>query len=85
MCVRESEVERVCQMKYESDFQCLVQQLWTGLPVHDEAVGDDHLVQVVLIMSGDTEKVQIVAFLIISDLEQEEAISKRLALTDNVR
>ena len=42
------------------------------LPVHDESMGDDHLVQIVLIMSGHTEKVQVMALLIIGDLEQEE-------------
>jgi len=62
-----------------------------GLPVHDESVRDDHLVQIVLIMFGDTEKVQIVALLIVSDLEQEEDNSSTqkktrvLALADNVR
>lgn len=39
------------------------------LPVHDESMWDNHLVQIVLIMSGNTEKVQVVAFLIISYLE----------------
>lgn len=74
------------RQKYERvSYSVLTLLLWTGLPVHDESMRDDHLVQVVLIMSGDTEKVQIMAFLIISDLEEEEAISKRLALTDNVR
>lgn len=47
-------------------------QLLIGLPVHDESVRDDHLLQIVLIMSGDTEKVQVVALLIISDLEQDK-------------
>lgn len=32
---------------------------------------DNHLVQIVLVMSGNTEKVQVVAFLIISYLEPE--------------
>jgi len=45
------------------------------LPVHNESMGDDHLFQIVLIMSGDAEMFQIIAFLIISDLEEEEAAS----------
>lgn len=58
--------------KYIREYlQCLV-QLLIGLPVHDESVRDDHLLQIVLIMSGDTEKVQVVALLIISDLEQDK-------------
>lgn len=73
MCV--SARDWVCQMtwqKYIREYwQCLV-QLLVGLPVHDESVGDDHLLQIVLIMSGDTEKVQLVALLIISDLEQDK-------------
>lgn len=40
-----------------------------SLPVHDESVGDDHFVQIVFVMSGDTEKTQIVAFLVIGDLK----------------
>lgn len=44
-----------------------------SLPVHDESMGDDHLVQIVLIMSRDTEKVQFMAFLIISDLKRCKA------------
>lgn len=39
------------------------------LPVHNESMGDDDFVQVVLIVSGDAEEVQLVALLIISDLE----------------
>lgn len=46
--------------------------VWACLPVHDEAVGDDHFLQVVLIMSGDAEKIQIVALLIIWYLPQWE-------------
>lgn len=42
------------------------------LPVHDESVGDDHLLQVVLIMFRDAEKIQIVALLIIWYLQQSE-------------
>lgn len=42
------------------------------LPVHDESVGDDHLLQVVLIMFRDAEKIQIVALLIIRYLQQSE-------------
>ena len=42
-----------------------------ALPVHDESMRDDHLVQIVLIMSRDAEKVQLVAFLIIGDLQRE--------------
>lgn len=58
--------------KYIREYlQCLV-QLLIGLPVHDESVRDDHLLQIILIMSGDTEKVQLVALLIISDLEQDK-------------
>lgn len=58
----------------------VVRPLLIGSPVHDESMRDDHLVQIVLIMSGDAEKVQIVAFLIVSDLEEEEgeAISSTL-------
>lgn len=47
----------------------VVGQLLIGLPVHDESMGNDHLLQIVLIMSGDTEQVQFMALLIIRDLE----------------
>lgn len=43
---------------------------WLGSPVHDEAMRDDHFVQIVLIMSGNTEEIQIVSLLIIRDLGQ---------------
>lgn len=46
----------------------VVALLLIGLPVHDESMRDDHLFQIVLIMPRDTEKVQIVALLVISDL-----------------
>lgn len=42
------------------------------LPVHDESVGDDHLLQVILIMFRNAEKLQIVALLIIGYLQQRE-------------
>lgn len=48
---------------------------------------DDHLLQIVLIVSGDTEEVQLVALLVVSDLEQGTASlqpgAERLALTDS--
>lgn len=49
-------------------------------PVHDEAVGDDHFVQIVLVMSGDTEEVQIVSLLIIRDLGEEQAAGLKAGL-----
>lgn len=52
--------------------------LLIGLPVHDKSMGDDHLFQIILIMPGDTEKVQLVAFLIIGDLQREEDIHSTL-------
>ena len=52
--------------------QCLV-LLLIGSPVHDESVRDDHLLQIVLIVSGDTEQVQLVALLVVGDLEQGTA------------
>lgn len=47
-------------------------QLLIGSPVHDESVGDDHLLQVVLVVSGDTEKVQFMALLIIRNLKENK-------------
>lgn len=47
------------------------------LPVHNESMGDDDFVQVVLIVSGDTEEVQFVALLIISDLEKTSGSGRR--------
>lgn len=46
------------------------------LPVHDESMGNDHSIQIVLVVSGDTEEVQLVALLIISDLQQSTAIAQ---------
>lgn len=72
----------------ESNLQCLV-LLLTVSPVHDESMGDDHLVQIVFIMSGDAEEVQLMALLIISDLEHKkpslQVSAKHTALTHNVR
>lgn len=39
-----------------------------ALPVHNKSMWDDDFIQVVLIVSGDTEEVQFVALLVISDL-----------------
>lgn len=55
--------------------------LLTGSPVHDESMGDDHLLQVVLVVSGDAEEVQLVALLIIGDLETRREPRLQLALT----
>ena len=49
--------------------------LLIGSPVHDESMRDDHFFQIALIMSGDTEEVQIMPFLVIGNLEQEGADS----------
>lgn len=43
--------------------------MWS-IPVHDESMGDDHLLQIVLIMFRDTEVIQLVASLIVTDLER---------------
>ena len=53
----------------------------TDSPVHDESMGDDHLLQVVLVVSGDAEEVQLVALLIIGDLETRREPRLQLALT----
>lgn len=43
--------------------------MW-AIPVHDESMGDEHLLQIVLIMFRDTEMIQLVASLIVTDLER---------------
>lgn len=48
--------------------------VYAGLPVHDKSVGNDHLLQVVLIMFRDAEQIQIVAFLIVGYLQQREEV-----------
>lgn len=47
------------------------------LPVHDESMGDDHFVQIVLVMPGHTEEVQIVALLVVGDLEVKKQQQKQ--------
>lgn len=39
-------------------------------------MGNDHSIQIVLVVSGDTEEVQLMALLIISDLQQSTAIAQ---------
>lgn len=53
-------------------------QLLIVSPVHDEAVGDDHFVQIVFIMPGDAKEVQSVSLLVIGNLEREGAVSSAL-------
>lgn len=48
--------------------------MFAGLPVHDKSVGNDHLLQVILIMFRDAEKIQIVALLIIGYLQQRHEV-----------
>lgn len=67
--------------KYNRSVWWLVVLLLTGSPVHDESMGDDHLLQVVLVVSGDAEEVQLVALLIIGDLETRREPRLQLALT----
>lgn len=48
-------------------------------------MGDDDFIQVVLIVSGDTEEVQFVALLIISDLEMTSGSGAQLRAATALR